>query len=98
MIPAGAPTSAIYYLSPHLTHRTKIYEFPVPWKPVNWGVRGENLDNPADVHWLILDRQALSADDNALLATLLRGQFAVRFDQSDIVVAQRVRAANGPRP
>jgi uncharacterized membrane protein len=91
MIPKDAATSAIYYLAPHLTHRTKIYEFPVPWKPINWGVNGENLDNPADVTWLALDRTLLSADDVALLNRLLTGEFAVRFDKDDIVVAQRIR-------
>ena len=49
--PAPSTTCA-----PHLTHRTKIYEFPDPWKAVNWGVNGENLDDPADVEWLVLDR------------------------------------------
>jgi uncharacterized membrane protein len=98
MVPAGAPTSCIYYLSPHLTHRTKVYEFPVPWRDVNWGVQGENLDNPADVRWLVVDRTALSTDDNALLTRLLSDEFMVRFDQSDMVVAERVRPPNGPQP
>jgi len=98
MVPAGAPTSAIYYLSPHLTHRVKIYEFPVPWKPTNWGVNGEHLDNPAGVQWLVLDRQLLSPEDKALLAGLLSDEFVVRFDQSDILVAQRVRPPGGPKP
>jgi hypothetical protein len=95
MVPDDAPVSAIYYLSPHLSRRTKIYEFPVPWKPVNWGVRGENLDDPAAVRWLALDRTLLSADDKALLAQLLAGEFVVRFDQSDILVAERVRPPAG---
>ncbi len=98
LVPAGAPTSAIYYLSPHLTHRVKIYEFPVPWKPTNWGVHGENLDNPAGVQWLVLDRQLLSADDKTLLDTLLSGEFALRFDHNDILVAQRVQPPGGPKP
>jgi uncharacterized membrane protein len=98
MVPARAPTSAIYYLSPHLTHRTKIYEFPVPWKPVNWGVRGENLDDPAGVRWLVLDRQLLNPDDKALLTRLLSGEFKVRFDRSDIIVAERVRPPGDFRP
>lgn len=92
MIPGDAATSAIYYLVPHLSRRTKIYEFPVPWKPVNWGVAGEKLDNPADVTWLALDRTLLSADDKTLLSQLLSGEFVVRFDQNDIVVAERVAA------
>ncbi|MEY2477868.1 MAG: hypothetical protein QOG87_3183, partial [Actinomycetota bacterium] len=91
LIPSGAPTSAIYYLAPHLTHRAKIYEFPVPWKPANWGVRGENLHDPADVEWLVLDRGPLSEEDKALLESLLDTQFQVRFERDDIVVAERIK-------
>ena len=68
MIPDGAPTSAIYNLTPHLAHRDLIYDFPVPWRNVNWGVRGEHLDDPAHVQWIIVDRRELSTDDQALLA------------------------------
>ncbi len=91
MIPPGAATSAVYYFVPQLDHRPKIYEFPVPWKPINWGVRGENLDDPAGVQWILVDRQVLSTEDKAFLATLLSGEFAVRFDRNDILVAQRVK-------
>ena len=90
VIPDGAPTSAVYLFVPQLTHRTKIYEFPVPWKPINWGVDGENLHDPALVQWIALDRQILSADDKRFLEELLGREFSVRFDKDDIVVAQRV--------
>ncbi len=92
LVPDGAPTSAIYYLAPQLTHRTKIYEFPVPWKPSNWGVKGEDLHDPADVEWLVLDRQPLGEEDKALFESLLATQFEVRFERDDIVVAERTRA------
>jgi len=98
MIPEGASTSAIYYLAPHLTRRTLIYEFPVPWKNVNWGVQGENLHDPADVDWLALDRTLLSPDDGILLAQLLSREFVIRYDQSDILVAERVAAPGAPGP
>ena len=75
LIPSGAPTSAIYNLDPHLTHREKIYEFPVPWRSVNWGVHDENLDDPAGVRWIIVDRNNLGDRDQALLDSLLSGQF-----------------------
>ena len=62
------------------------------------GVAGEKLDNPADVRWLVLDRTLLSADDKALLTQLLSGEFVVRFDQNDIVVAERVAAPPPSNP
>src|SRR4029077_6937800 len=58
LVPAGAPTSAIYNLLPPLAPRDEIYDFPVPWRNVNWGVDGEHLADPADVQWLVLGRRA----------------------------------------
>jgi uncharacterized membrane protein len=96
LVPPGAATSAMYNLTPHLSHRTKVYEFPVPWKPVNWGVKGEHLDSPAGVQWLVLERGLLGADDKKLLATLLQGEFAVRFNRDGVIVAQRVGPGTPP--
>jgi uncharacterized membrane protein len=98
VVPSGAPTSAIYDFAPHLTHRRKIYEFPVPWKNVNWGVRGENLDSPAGVRWVVVDRQLLGSNDRQLFGQLLATQFRVRYEREGIVVAQRVRAAFAGEP
>ncbi|MGI8984144.1 MAG: DUF2079 domain-containing protein [Acidimicrobiales bacterium] len=89
-VPDGAPTSAVYLFVPQMAHRDKIYEFPVPWKPINWGVDGENLHDPSGVEWLVLDRMLLSADDKAFVNGLLAHEFAVRFDKDDILVAERV--------
>ena len=95
IVPEDASVSAIYYLVPHLSRRVSIYEFPVPWKPINWGVNGENLHDPADVRWLVLDRTLLSADDKTLLAQLMAGEFETRFDRDDVLVAERVRPPAG---
>jgi len=40
LVPKDAAVSAPYNLVPHLTHRSKVYEFPVPWCNINWGVAG----------------------------------------------------------
>ncbi len=98
MIPDGAPTSAIYNLLPHLAHRDRIYDFPVPWKNVNWGVHGEHLDGPGPVQWIIVDLREISSDDRALLDSLLEHQFRVRSVRDDILVAQRVHAATPVQP
>ncbi len=98
MIPDGAPTSAIYNLLPHLAHRDRIYDFPVPWKNVNWGVRGEHLDSPAPVQWIVVDLREMSDDDRTLLDSLLEHQFRVRSLRDDILVAQRVHAAPAGQP
>lgn len=91
-IPPGAPTSASYYVVTHLTHREKIYEFPVPWRAVNWGLHDDRLDDPADVQWLLVDRTTLSPDDDALLDRLLEREFHRLSEQNGLVLARRVAA------
>jgi uncharacterized membrane protein len=91
LVPDDAPTSAIYTLVPHMTHRERIYEFPVPWRNVNWGVEGENLHDPDDVAWIAVDRRRLGLADRLLLDQLLDSEFEVRLDRDDIVVAERAR-------
>jgi len=96
VLPSSASVSAAYDIVPHITHREKVYEFPVPWCNINWGVHGEHLHNPDNVQWLLLDRTLLGARDKSLLADLLSREFRIRFDVSDIVVAQRVHAPSTP--
>ncbi len=91
MVPDDADVSAVYLFVPQLAHREKIYEFPNPWVVVNWGVDGENPDDPADVDWLVVDRELLSDSDDALIARLLEREFVVRYDNLDIMAAERVR-------
>ena len=92
MVPSQAPASVHYNFAPHMTHREKIYEWPVPWLPLNWGVRSENLHDPAGVQWLLVDRGLMSDTDRPIFARLVAdGEFAVRYEQQNIVVAERVR-------
>jgi len=91
LVPDGAPTSAIYNLLPHVAHRVEIYDFPVPWRNVNWGVDGEHLADPAGVQWLVVDRREMSAEDIGLLDRLTKRQFRVVYDEEGMVVAKRVR-------
>jgi hypothetical protein len=92
LVPDGAPTSAIYNFVPHLAHRELIYDFPNPWRVVNWGVRGEHPPDPGVVRWIVVDRREISADDSALLRRLLRRQFEVVSERDDILVAKRIHA------
>lgn len=98
VVPARAPVSAVYSLVPHLTHRERVYEFPVPWCNVNWGVRGENLHDPATVEWIAVDRERLSEPSRELLDDLLDTEFATRYERSGVVVAQRVQPADAASP
>ena len=96
-LPAQASVSAAYNIDSHLTHRAKVYEFPVPWCNINWGVKGEHLDNPDQVQWLLLDTELLNnARDRALLADLLTHEFQIRYQSDDIMLAQRVALPTSP--
>jgi uncharacterized membrane protein len=88
-LPDDAPTSASYSFIAHIAHREKVYEFPVPWCNINWGVDGEHLDDPGDVQWLLVDRDLLGERDTRLLDDLLSSEFTVRSDRDGIVLAER---------
>jgi hypothetical protein len=98
MVPARAPATVHYQFAPHMTHRQLVYEWPVPWRNINWGVRGENLHDPGRVQWLVLDRQLLNNEDKVLLDGLLASEFAVQSDEMGILVAKRVRPPGGGGP
>jgi uncharacterized membrane protein len=96
-VPDDASLSASYNIVPHVTHRERVYEFPVPWCNINWGVEGEHLHDPGDVDWMIVDRTLVDAHganprDRALLDDLLSSEFDVVSDRDGMIVAKRVRA------
>lgn len=97
LVPADANASVAYNLDTHMTHRVGIYEFPVPWCNINWGVQGENLDDPANVQYLVLERNLVTDPrDSALLADLLSGEFRIVTENTYILVAKRVRPPTHP--
>ena len=94
LIPDKAPVSATYQFDSHLTHREKIYEYPNPFKPSNWGVRDENYPSANEAKWLVADTQVMGEADRKLFDELFStGQFVKTFDREGVVVAQRVRDA-----
>lgn len=89
-VPDGAAVSATYLFVPQLTHRRRIYEFPNPFRPRNWGVRDENYPPPTAADWLVVDRHLLGDEDEELFESLLdSGLFRVVSDRDDVVVARR---------
>jgi uncharacterized membrane protein len=96
LVPRSAGVSATYYLVPHLTHRRLVYEFPNPFKVVNWGVHGEHPGRPADVDVVVLDT-TLNGDQQRLYESLVApdGAFSVVYDRDGIVVARRRTAGSG---
>jgi len=91
IVPARDGVSVTYYLTPQMTHRQYVYEFPNPWESVNYGINNDRGD-PATVQWLVLDRVTLGVPERALLDQLTgpSGSFRVVYDLRGVVVAKRV--------
>jgi uncharacterized membrane protein len=90
-VPGNAAVAATYSLAPHLSERRRVYTFPNPWRALNWGISGEDLDSPDDVDWLVIDQRHLGPDDLALFTRLANGGgFQVVQAEDDIVVARRI--------
>jgi uncharacterized membrane protein len=91
LVPAGAGVSVTYYLTPHMTHRTTVFEFPNPWVGKYYGLAPTDHGDPATVDWLLLDRYLLTPSDQQLFDRLTgpTGQFAIAYDQAGVVAARR---------
>jgi uncharacterized membrane protein len=97
MIPAGAPVSAQFNLVTHLGHREKIFEFPNPFRSVNWGLNGDAhpTGDQEGLRYVIVDRSLLDQDQQGLLRDLQASpDWITRFDASNVVLLQR-RATGG---
>ena len=103
-VPSQASVSTMFNIDTHMTHRPAVYEWPVPWCNINWGVHGEHLDDPAKVEYLVLDRKSINdpnnaketARENALLSDLLSYEFVKVSENDGIVVAKRVHPPAHP--
>jgi uncharacterized membrane protein len=86
-------------LTPHMSHREKIYTYPTPWRSMNWGIAGEDPDDPAGVEWLVLDLSKVGVEDTRTYEDLVAsGEFRLVYDEEQVVVAQRVRSPDGQQP
>lgn|GEM_PF-606851 len=99
LIPSDASLSATYNLVPHVTQREYIYEFPNPWRPWNWGVKDEMPHDGRTVDWLLIDKRVLGQNVDVYDALLDSGSFEIRFEDANVVVAERVNdtLVTGPR-
>jgi len=92
LIPPGAPVSAQYNLVPHLAHRVEIYEFPNPFRAVNWGVDGDQHPQAAleRLGYVVVERNLLGTQDRQLLDQLQADPaWRTVQDEQDVVVLER---------
>jgi uncharacterized membrane protein len=100
MVPGDASVSASYNIVPHMSGRAEAYEWPNPWIGSNWGICNDRLHDPAVVDWIVVDRRLFGEKSQPELLERLvsSGEFEIRLDQDDVVVAQRVKPPSGPPP
>jgi uncharacterized membrane protein len=92
LVPEGAAVSAQYNLVPHLAHRVEIYEFPNPFRPVNWGLAGDEHPQEAleRLRFVVVQRDLLADQDRQLLERLESDPaWRVPFDRDNVVVLER---------
>ena len=87
------PVSAQFHLVTHLTHRTSAYEFPNPFRAVNWGRAGDSHAQAEidAVRWVVVEPALLGQEDRKLFEQLRgNGEWRVAYDAGGVVVLQRV--------
>ncbi len=99
LVPSNGSVSASYNVVPHVSGRAYAYEWPNPWIGTNWGICNDNLDDPATVDWIIVDRDLFGDQAQPdLLNRLLETEFEIRYERDNVVLAERVQPPSGPPP
>src|SRR5215218_2530015 len=97
LVDQGAPVSAQYNLVPHLGHRVEVYEFPNPFRAVNWGLAGDQHPRGAleRLRFVVVQRDLLGDQDRQLLDRLQNDPaWRTALDSQEVVVLER--AEPGP--
>jgi uncharacterized membrane protein len=95
LVEEGAPVSAQFNLVPHLGHRVEVYEFPNPFRAVNWGVAGDEHPPAAldRLRFVVVQRDLLGEEDRDLLERLQTdAAWRTAMDRDGVVVLERQEA------
>jgi uncharacterized membrane protein len=95
LVPEGAPVSAQYNLVPHLGHRDEVYEFPNPFRAVNWGLAGDEHPQATleRLRFVVVQRDLLGDQDRKLLDRLQADPaWRTALDRQNVVVLERREA------
>jgi uncharacterized membrane protein len=95
LVADGAPVSAQYNLVPHLGHRVEVYEFPNPFRAVNWGLDGDEHPPAAldRLRFVVVQRDLLGEQDRQLLDRLQTDPaWRTLLDRQEVVVLERLGA------
>lgn len=90
LVPPTAGLAVSYNLTPHVTHRLDVYEFPNPWINVNW-LSTRVPERPSTVQWIVVELDQIRSRDQALLTQLTKplGPFIIVYKSNGVVAAER---------
>ena len=89
-MPPNVVISAYHSFTPHISHRKRIYMWPVPWKAEYWGQlnqEGKPLPFTNEIQYLFLPTQLLPADQT--LFDQIKDQFEVVATNSSATLYKR---------
>ena len=92
LVDQEAPVSAQYNLVPHLAHRVQVYEFPNPFRAVNWGLAGDEHPTRTleQLRFVVVQRDLLGKQDRELLDRLQADPaWRTALDSHGVVVLER---------
>jgi uncharacterized membrane protein len=95
LVDEGAPVSAQFNLVPHLGHRVEVYEWPNPFRAVNWGVAGDEHPGATleRLRFVVVQRDLLGEQDQELLGELQADPaWRTAMDRDGVVVLERQEA------
>ena len=90
------PISLSHNLLPNLANKNAVYMFPNPFMPQYWGIQGENLPSSASIEMLLLDTNAIGAQNNRIFKRLIEtGKYSIEKKEGTLVLARL--ATEGPK-
>jgi uncharacterized membrane protein len=95
LVGPDAPVSAQFNLVPHLSRRVEVYEFPNPFRAVNWGLPGDQhpQETLERLQFVVVQRDLLGSQDRELLDRLQADPaWRTALDRQGVVVLQRQEA------
>ncbi len=91
LIDASSPVSVDTFFTPHLAHRRKCYQFPVPWMQNYYGVTGTPLPSPDDVKYVFVKYDTLSQRERDLIHSLLLKNYAILMNENGLLLLQQAQ-------
>jgi uncharacterized membrane protein len=100
LIPDDAVISTDFRFVTHLDHRVEVYEFPCPWRAVNWAdesSQNESLpDRVARVQYVLVSGEMDDKSTEAVEEVIASGEFEVTYDQGGVILYKRHPPETGP--